>query len=157
MTSLAVRASSSEASLLSAMLMEKGIFPLFTGLRGLGGIFSIFLVSWLKPLNSVCSRDLCRLVYRLLEVLTGLYSGCLCGIVASHTAALRLHFSKVYAIGGRNAYAFSVSIGEVRRAPVIAMAPVLWMLVSFLCTLAVPFSVAPGCFPCRMLHHMSVP
>ena len=143
--------------LVTAMLMVKGIFPLFTRLHGLGGIFSIFLVLWLKPLNSMCSRDLCHLVYRLLEVLTGLYNRCLGRMVASHTTTLRLHFSKGYAIGGRNAHAFSVSVGEVRRAPVIAMAPVLWMLVSFLCTLAVPFSVAPGQFPCGILHHTSAP
>ena len=152
-----MHASSSEASLLSEMLMVKGILPLFARLHSLEGIFSIFLVLWLKSLNSMCSRDLCCLVHHLLEVLTGLYSGCLGRIVTSHTATLRLHFSKVCAIGGRNAHAFSVSIGEVQRAPMIVMAPVLWMLVSFLCTLAVPFSVAPGCFPCRMLHHMSVP
>ena len=98
--SLAIQASSTEASLLSRMLMVKGSLPLFAGLCGLVGIFSTLLMSCLKPLKIVCSGDLCFLMYCLLDAFTRAYNGCLGGIITRWIAALWHHFSNVYEIGG---------------------------------------------------------
>ena len=51
----------------------------------------------------------------------------------------------------------SVSVGEVRRAPVIAMAPLRCMVVSCLITFAEPRSLGPGCSLTGGLHHTSAP
>ena len=105
--------------------MVKGSLPLFAGLHGLVGIFPTLLMSCLKPLKIVCSRDLCFLMYHLLDAFTGAYNECLGGIVARQIAALWHHFFNMYEIGGRKVQAFSMLVGDIQRAPVMARAPVL--------------------------------
>ena len=51
----------------------------------------------------------------------------------------------------------SVSVGEVRRAPVIAMAPLRCIVVSCLITFAEPRSLGPGCSLAGGLHQTSAP
>ena len=80
----------------------------------------------------VCSGVLCRLIYLLLLLRTGLYSGCSGGTVASRIAACEHHFSTISTAGRRKAQALRVSVGEVRRAPVMAIAPLHWMVANHL-------------------------
>ena len=65
------------------------------------------------------------MMYHLLDAFTRAYNGCLGGIVARWITALWHHFSNVYEIRGRKVQAFSMSVGDVQRAPVIARALVL--------------------------------
>jgi hypothetical protein len=154
--SVAKRSSRTDASLLVEILTVKGSLPICAGFRGLDGIFSMCLVLKPVPLNRMCSGVLCLLIYLLL-LLTGLYSGCPGGVVASRTAARWHHFSTVSIAGRRYAHASRVSVGEVRRAPVIAIAPLRCMLVSCLITFAEPLSFGPGCSLTGGPHQTSAP
>src|SRR6267154_6876232 len=105
------------------MLTQKGSFPISAGFRGLVGIFSMRLGSKTVWLRRRSSGVLCCLMYLPLLSFTGLYSGCFGGTDARRTAALWHHFSTVRMAGRRNEQMSRVSMGKVRSAPVMAMAP----------------------------------
>ena len=87
----------------------------------------------------------CLLVVQVTFQLTGLWSGCSLGSVAILTVALRHHFLISSRTGRRYTQAFRASVGDVRRPPVMASTPALWMLLICLMTLVEPIVFGPSC------------
>ena len=94
-------------------------------------------------------------MYLLVLCFTGLCKGCSGSIEARQTAAQQHHFSMMSAAGSRYEQASSESIGEVRRALVIARVPLHCVLENCLTTPAVPALLGPKCLASGGLHQMS--
>src|SRR5450631_3458287 len=95
----------------------------------------------------------------LAHCLTRSRRGCRSGSDASRRAALKHHFSMVDSNGRRFASALRESVGDVRRPPVIASAPALCVLVSFLAIVTVPSRLFPasGFLADGGVYHTSAP
>ena len=71
--------------------------------------------------------------------------------------ALKQAFSILNSMGRRAVWASRKSVGVVLKPPVMAIAPALCVVVSFLMKFTEPFLFPFVLHPCRRVHHMLIP
>ena len=111
----------------------------------------------LKWVKRACSGDLWQVMYLLLLQVTGLCNGWMGGIVVRCVAAWWHQFSTSSMVGSKKVQAFRVSVGEVWRAPVIAIVPLRCMITSCWITFAEPIFWFWACMFSGGPHQISAP